>query len=64
MSDLLYTLSIGMLDHLQKWIFHIVMTHEWLVKYNVISLSMPAYHNHTPKIKSYKECAQWNVKEM
>jgi hypothetical protein len=53
-----------MLDHLQKWIFHIVMTHEWLVKYNVIWLSMPAYHIHKPKIKSYKECAQWNVKEM
>jgi len=50
--DLLHTLQIGMLDHLQKWIFHIMKTHEWLDKYNVTWLSVPAYHDLTPSIKS------------
>jgi len=39
-------------------------THEWLDKYNAIWLSMPAYHNLTPKQKSYEEVSQWNGKEM
>ena len=26
--DLIHTMQIGMLDHLQKWIFHIIKTHE------------------------------------
>jgi hypothetical protein len=30
--DLLHTMQIGMLDHLQKWIFHFIKTHEWLDK--------------------------------
>jgi hypothetical protein len=34
-----------MLDHLQKWIFHFMKTHERLNKYNAIWLSLPAYHN-------------------
>jgi len=62
--DLLHTMQIGMLDHLQKWIFHFMMTHEWLNKYNAIWLSVPAYHDHTPKNKSYEEVSQWNGKEM
>ena len=32
--------------------------------YNAIWLSMPAYHNLTPKTKSYEEVSQWNEKEM
>jgi len=54
----------GMLDHLQKWIFHFMRTHEWLDKYNAIWLSVPAYHNLTPKNKSYDDVSQWNGKEM
>jgi hypothetical protein len=57
-------MQIGMLDHLQKWIFHVMKTHERLDKYNAIWLSMPAYHDHTPKNKSYEEVSQWNGKEM
>jgi len=45
----LYTMQIGMLDDLQKWIFHFVKMHEWLDMYNAIWLSVPAYHNLTPK---------------
>ena len=39
-------------------------THERLDKYNAIWLSVPAYHDLTPKNKSYEEVSQWNGKEM
>jgi len=42
--DLLHTMQIGMLDHLQKWIFHFMKRQERLDKYNAIWLSLPAYH--------------------
>ena len=54
----------SMLDHLQKRIFHFIKTHEWLDKYNAIWLSTPAWHDLTPKYKSYEEVSQWNGKEM
>jgi len=57
-------MQIGMLDHLQKWIFHFMKTHERLDKYNATWLSVPAYHDLTPKNKSYEEDSQWNEKEM
>jgi hypothetical protein len=34
--DLLHPMQIGMLDHDQKWIFHVTKTHERLDKYNAI----------------------------
>jgi hypothetical protein len=55
---------MGMHDHLQKWIFHFMKTPERLDKYNAIGLSVPAYHELTPKNKSYEEVSQWNGKEM
>jgi hypothetical protein len=61
--DLLQTMQIGMLDHLQKLIFHFMKTYERLDKYNAIWLSVPAYHDLTPKNKSYEEVSQWNRKE-
>jgi hypothetical protein len=51
--NLLHTMQIGMLDHLQKWIFHFMKTHERLNKYNAIGLSMPADHDLTRKNMSY-----------
>jgi hypothetical protein len=57
-------MQIGMLDYLQKWIFHFMKTYERLDKYNAIWLSAPAYHHLTPKNKSYQEVSQWNGKEM
>jgi len=62
--DLLHTMQIGMLDHLQKCIFHFMKTHERLDMYNAIWLSVPAYHDLTPKNKSFEEVSQWNGKEM
>ena len=62
--DLLHTMQIGMLDHLQKWIFHFMKTQKHRDKYNGIWLSMAAYHNLTPKNTSYEEVSQWNRKEM
>jgi len=62
--NLLHTMQIGMLDHLQRWIFHFMKTHERLDKYNAIWLSVPPYHDHTPKNTSYEEVSQWNGKEM
>ena len=53
-----------MLDHLQKWIFHFMKTHERLDKYNAIWLSVSAYHDLTPKNKSHEEVSEWNGKEM
>jgi hypothetical protein len=41
--DLLHTMQTGMLDHVQKWIFHFMKTHKWLDKYKGIWLSVPAY---------------------
>jgi hypothetical protein len=61
---LLHTMQIGMLDHLQKWIFHFMKTHKQLDKYTAIWLSTPAYHDLTPKNKSDEEVSQWNGKEM
>ena len=63
-ADLLNTMQISILDHLQKWIFHFMKTHERLNKYNALWLSVPACHHLTPKNKSYEEVSQWNGKEM
>jgi hypothetical protein len=57
-------MQIGMLDNLHKWIFHFMKMHEQLDKYNAIWLSMPVYHNLTPKNKSYEEVSQRNGKRM
>jgi hypothetical protein len=57
-------MQIGMLHHLQKWIFHLMKTHEWLDKYNAIWLSVPAYQDLTIKNKAYEEVSQWNGKKM
>jgi len=62
--DLLHTMQIGMLDHLQKWIFHFMKMHKRLDKYNAIWLSVATYHDLTPKNKSYEEISQWNWKEI
>jgi len=53
-----------MVNHLQKWIVYFMKTQERLDKYNPIWLSDPAYHDLTPKNKSYEEISEWNVKEM
>jgi len=58
--DILLTMLIGMLYHLQKWIFHFRKMHKQLDKYNAIWLSMPAYHDLTTKNKSYEEVSEWN----
>jgi len=62
--ELLHTMQIGMLDYIQKWIFHSMKRHEGLDKYNAIWLSVLAYHDLTPNNKSYKEVCEWNRKEM
>jgi prepilin-type processing-associated H-X9-DG protein len=62
--DLLHTIQIGILHHLQKWIFHFMKMHQQLDKYNAIRLSVPAYHDLTPKNESYVDVSQWNWKEM
>jgi hypothetical protein len=56
-----------MVDHLLKWLFHFMKTHNRLDKYHAIWLSVPAYHNLTPKNKSYEKISQWSgieIKEM
>jgi len=62
--DLLHTIQISMLENLQNWIFHFMKMHEPLDQYNAICLSLPAYHDLTPKNKSYEEVPQWDGKEM
>jgi len=62
--DLLRTMQMGMCDHLQMWIFYFTKTDEQLNKYNAIWSSVPAYHDLTPKKKSYEEVSPWNEKEM
>jgi len=62
--DLLHTMQIGMLDHLQKLIFHFLKMHKWLDKYNTLWLSVAAYHDLTPKNQSYGEVAQSNGKKI
>jgi len=39
-------------------------THEQFDKYNAIWLSVSAYHDLTPKNKSYEVVSEWNGKEM
>ena len=53
-----------MLDYPHMWIFHFLKTHKWLDKSNAIWLSVPAYHDLTPKNKTYEEVSQWNGKVM
>jgi hypothetical protein len=62
--DLLHTMHIGRIDHLQKWTFHFMKTHALLDKYNAILLSVPAYHDLTPNNSSYEEIYPWNGNEM
>jgi hypothetical protein len=62
--DLPNTIQIGMLDHLRKWIFNFMITHKRLDNYNPIWLSVPAYHDLTPKDKSYEEVFESNGKEL
>jgi hypothetical protein len=57
-------MQLGMLDHLHKWLFEFVKKHGRLDKYNAIWLSVPAYHDLTPKNKSYEEVSQWSGKEV
>jgi hypothetical protein len=53
MPTLVINRRLHMFDHLQIWIFHFMKTHEWFDQYNAILLSVPAYHDLTPKNKSY-----------
>jgi hypothetical protein len=62
--DLFHTMQIGMLNHLQKRIFHFMKTSERLDRYNAIWFSVTAYHDLRPKNKSYEDVSQWNGKEM
>jgi hypothetical protein len=47
--DLLHTMLIGMLNHLQKCIFHFMKIQERVDKYNALWLSVPAYDDLTPE---------------
>jgi hypothetical protein len=53
--DLLHTVHISVLDYLQMWIFQFMKMHIRLDKSNAILLSVPAYHDLTPKNKSQEE---------
>ena len=64
MPGLLYSMQISLLGHIQKWTFHFMKTHERLNRYNATWFSVPAYHDITPKTKSYEELSEWNGKEM
>jgi hypothetical protein len=64
MRNLRHSIQIGMLDHLQNWIFPFMKTHEWLDKSKAICLSVPAYHDLTPQNQSYEEVSRCNGKEM
>jgi len=39
-------------------------THQQLDKYNAIGLSVPPYHDLTPKNTSYEDVCQWNGKQI
>jgi hypothetical protein len=57
-------MQIGMLDHRQKWFFHLIKMHERLDKYNAICSSVPSCHDLAPKNKSYEVVSQWNGNQM
>jgi hypothetical protein len=63
-ADLAHTMLIGMLHPLPKWIIHFIKTHERLDNHNAIWLSVPAYHDFTPKHKLFEDVPQWNGQEM
>jgi hypothetical protein len=62
--DLMHTMHIGILDHLQMCIFHFLKMHKRLDKCIAIWFSVPGYHHLTPNYKSYEEVSRWNGKEM
>jgi hypothetical protein len=51
-------MQIGMVDPHQEWIFCYIKTHEQLKQYN--GISVPAYHDLTPKNKSFEDISQCN----
>jgi hypothetical protein len=57
-------MQFGMLQDLQKWIFHCTKPHECLDKDNATWFALPADHDLTPKNMSYEEISQLNGKEM
>jgi hypothetical protein len=57
-------MPIGMLDRLQKEIFHCMKMHEQFDKNNAFWLFVAAYPDHTPKNKSNEDDFQGNGKEM
>jgi len=62
--NLLHSMQRGLPDHPKKSISHCMKTHKRIDKYNPIWVSVPAYHNLTPKAKSNEEVSQRNGKEM
>jgi hypothetical protein len=64
MPDLIHTMLLGMLDHLQRWILRFIMMEGGLEKYKAMCLSVPAYHDCKPTNKSCDHVSQRNGKEM
>jgi len=62
--ELLHTMQICILNHLQKWIFHLMKAHQRLDKYNALWFSVPAYHDLTPKTESYEDVTECSRNEM
>jgi len=61
--DLLHTMQIGMLDHLQNRIFHFMNMHKRLDTYNAICYPCLVTTTSHQKI-TYEKVSQWNGKEM
>jgi hypothetical protein len=59
----MHPMQIGMLEHIEKWIFHFMKTYDHLDKYNAIWLSMPRYYDLTRNNRLYDEVSQWTGKE-
>jgi hypothetical protein len=54
----------GMLNILQKWIFHFIKRREPRNRFNAIPRCVPAYHELTPRNKPYEEVSQSKGNEM
>jgi hypothetical protein len=62
--DILHSVQISLVDHLQKLIFHLMTMHKWLDKYNARWLSVPVYHKLTGTIVSNQGVIQRNGMKM
>ena len=62
-SDLLYTMQLGMMGYILKWLQHFLEEHSRFDQFNNIWLAVPPYLDMAAPSKPYAKISQWSGKE-